>query len=87
MQVVQPQQGLKTVIAQPDELARMDMSRPQPSSDPLLPTTRDSPTSTSRDQLVALTTVQGQYVQHLIDRELVQLIVPPNWLVRQLVSE
>ena len=68
VQVVQPQQSLKTVIAHPDELARVDMSPPQPSSDPLVPTTQDSPTSTSRDHPVALTTVQGQYVQHLIDR-------------------
>ena len=68
VQVVQPQQELKSVIAQPDEVARMDMSPPQPSTSTLLPATQDSPTSTSRDQPVALTIVQCQYVQQLHDR-------------------
>ena len=69
VQVVQPQQGLKTVIVEPDEVARTDISPPQPSTSTLLPTTQDSPTSTSRDQPVALTTVQCRrhYVQHLHD--------------------
>ena len=30
VQVVQPQQGLKTVIVKPDEVARTDISPPQP---------------------------------------------------------
>ena len=50
------------------EVARMNMSPPQPSTSPLLPTTQDNPTSTSRDQPVALTTAQCQYVQNLHDK-------------------
>ena len=32
VQVVQPQQKLKTIITEPEEVARMDMSAPQPST-------------------------------------------------------
>ena len=57
-QVVQPQQKLKTVIVEPDEVAGMDMSLPQPSTSTLLCATQDSPTSTctSRNQPEAFTT-------------------------------
>ena len=70
VQVVQPQQKLKTIITEPEEVARMDMSSPPPSTSTLLPTTQNSPTSTctSRDQPVASTTVQCQYVQQVHDR-------------------
>ena len=70
VQVVQPQQKLKTIITEPEEVARMDMSPPPPSTSTLLPTTQNSPASTctSRDQPVASTTVQCQYVQQVHDR-------------------
>ncbi len=71
VQVVQPQQRLKTVVVEPDlssEVARMDTSPPRPSSSALLPTPHDSPTSISRDQPVALTDAQCQYVQLMCDK-------------------
>ena len=57
-QVVQPQQKLMTVIVEPEEVAGMDMSLPQPFTSTLLSATHDSSTSTctSRDQSVASTT-------------------------------
>ena len=64
VQVVQPQWGLKTVIVEPDEVARTDISPPQPFTSTLLSTTQDSPTTTG-----TLTTVQCQCVQQLHDRQ------------------
>ena len=91
VQVVQPQQKLKTIITEPEEVARMDMSTPQPSTTILLPTTQNSPTSTrtSRDQPMASTTVQCQYVQqvHVRRRQRTSPVNSPSKLARSPASK
>ena len=69
VQVVQPQQRLKTMVAEADtEVPRMDLSPFHPSTSALLPTPQDSPTVISREHPGALTIAQCQYVQHLHDK-------------------